>query len=57
MEDKLLEIAKLMNDFSKKYGCAIDVEIYIAKSLEGEESNIVYKLKAVRREGILEVIN
>lgn len=57
MEDKLLEIAKLMNDFSKKYDCAIDVETYIAQSLENKESNIIYRLKAVRREGTLEVIN
>lgn len=53
MEDKLLEIAKLMDNFSKEYNRRIDIERYESRFVDEKESRIIYKLKAVKPEQTL----
>ena len=48
MEDKLLEIAKLMDNFSKEYNCRIEVETYEARLLETGEIKTAYRLKVMK---------
>lgn len=50
MENELLTIAKLMNDFSEKYNCRIDVETFECRCIGKKEAEIVYRLKAVKPE-------
>ena len=53
MEEKLLEIARLMNNFSKEYGCVIDVETYESKYIDSKDIKIIYRLRAIKPEQIL----
>ena len=55
MEEELLEIANLMDNFSKKYDCKIEVETYEARLLENEEIKIAYKLKVIKPQKVLGV--
>ena len=57
MEEKLLEIAKLMDNFSKEYDCRIEVETYEARLLETEEIKTAYRLKVIKPQKVLEVIS
>ena len=50
MEEKLLEIARLMNNFSKEYGCVIDVETYESKYIDSKDIKIIYRLRAIKPE-------
>lgn len=50
MEEKLLEIAKLMDNFSKEYNCRIDIETFESRFVDEKETRIIYKLKAVTPE-------
>ena len=50
MKEKLLEIAKLMDNFSKEYGCRIDIETFESRFADEKETRIIYKLKAVTPE-------
>ena len=53
MEDELKEIAMKMNEFSKKYDLKIDVETFEGVTINNDNGEIVYKLKAVRPEKTL----
>ena len=53
MEEKLLEIARLMNNFSKEYGCVIDIETYESKYIDSKDIKIIYRLRAIKPEQIL----
>lgn len=53
MEEKLLEIAKMMNDFSKEYDCRIDIETYESQYIGERKKRIIYRLSAVKPEEIL----
>lgn len=57
MEEKLLEIAKMMDDFSREYGCRIEVETLAGQTMRDREIKYIYNLKAVRPQPILEVIS
>ena len=50
MEEKLLEIANLMDNFSKEYNCRIDIETFESRFIDEKESRIIYKLKAITPE-------
>lgn len=50
MENELLTIAKLMDDFSKKYNYRIDVETFECRHIGKKEAEIVYRLKAIKPE-------
>lgn len=50
MEEKLLEIANLMDNFSKEYNCRIDIETFESRFIDEKESRIIYKLKATTPE-------
>ena len=57
MEDKLLEIAKLMDNFSEEYGCRIEVETWVGQTMLNKELKYIYNLKAVKPQTVLEVIS
>lgn len=57
MEDKLLEIAKLMDNFSKEYNCRIEVETWAGQTLGDREIKYIYSLKAVEPKTLVEVIS
>lgn len=57
LEDKLLEIAKLMDNFSKEYGCRIEVETWAGQTIKDREIKYIYNLKAVKPQTVLEVIS
>lgn len=57
MEEKLLEIARLMDDFSKEYNCRIEVETWAGQTMRDREIKYIYNLKAVKPQPILEVIS
>lgn len=53
MEEKLLEIARLMDDFSKEYDCNIEVEKYESRYIDTGKKYLIYILRAIRPEQIL----
>lgn len=53
MEEKLLEIARLMDDFSKEYDCSIEVETYESRYIDTGKKYLIYRLRAVKPEQIL----
>ena len=53
MEDELKEIAMKMNEFSNKYNCKIEMEVYESKYIDTNKTYIVYKLTAIKPEQIL----
>ena len=58
MEEKLIEIAAMMDKFSKEYGYRIDVETFERKYINTGETRIIYNLKAViPEETVTEVIS
>ena len=57
MEEKLLEIARLMNNFSKEYDCRIEVETWAGQTMRDRELKYIYNLKAVKPQTVLEVIS
>lgn len=57
MEEKLLEIARLMNNFSKEYDCRIEVETWTGQTMRDREMKYIYNLKAVKPQTVLEVIS
>lgn len=57
MEEKLLEIARLMDDFSRKYDCRIEVETWAGQTIRDRELKYIYNLKAVKPQTVLEVIS
>ena len=57
MEEKLLEIAKLMDEFSKEYNCRIEVETWAGQTMRDREIKYIYNLKAVKPQPVLEVIS
>lgn len=57
MEEKLLEIAKLMDEFSKEYNCRIEVETWAGQTMRDRELKYIYNLKAVKPQTVLEVIS
>lgn len=57
MEEKLLEIAKMMDDFSKEYGCRIEVETWAGQTIGDRELKYIYNLKAVKPQTVVEVIS
>lgn len=57
MEEKLLEIAKLMDEFSKEYNCRIEVETWAGQTMRDREIKYIYNLKAVKPQTVLEVIS
>lgn len=57
MEQKLLEIARLMDDFSREYDCRIEVETWAGQTIRDKEIRYIYNLKAVKQQPILEVIS
>lgn len=57
MEEKLLEIARLMDEFSKEYDCRIEVETWAGQTMRDREIKYIYNLKAVKPQPILEVIS
>lgn len=57
MEEKLLEIARLMDDFSKEYNCRIEVETWAGQTMRDREMKYIYNLKAVKPQTVLEVIS
>ena len=57
MEEKLLEIAKLMDEFSKEYNCRIEVETWTGQTMRDRELKYIYNLKAVKPQTVLEVIS
>lgn len=57
MEEKLLEIARLMDDFSKEYNCRIEVETWAGQTIRDRELKYIYNLKAVKPQTVLEVIS
>lgn len=50
MEEELKIIACKMNEFSKKYDLKIDVETFESVTINNDDGEIVYRLKAVRPE-------
>lgn len=57
MEDKLLEIAKLMDNFSKEYNCRIEVETWAGQTMKDREIKYIYNLKAVEPKTVVEVVS
>ena len=57
MEEKLLEIMKLMDNFSKEYDCRIEVETYEARLLGTKEIKTAYRLKVTKPQKVLEIIS
>lgn len=57
MEEKPLEIAKLMDEFSKEYNCRIEVETWAGQTMRDRELKYIYNLKAVKPQTVLEVIS
>ena len=57
MEEKLLEIARLMDDFSKEYNCRIEVETWAGQTMRDRERKYIYNLKAVKPQTVLEVVS
>lgn len=57
MEEKLLEIARLMDDFSREYDCRIEVETWVGQTMRDRELKYIYNLKAVKPQTVLEVIS
>ena len=57
MEEKLLEIARLMDDFSREYDCRIEVETWAGQTMRYRELKYIYNLKAVKPQTVLEVIS
>ena len=57
MEQKLLEIARLMDDFSREYDCRIEVETWAGQTMRERELKYIYNLKAVKPQTVLEVIS
>ena len=57
MEERLLEIARLMDDFSKEYNCRIEVETWAGQTMRDRELKYIYNLKAVKPQTVLEVIS
>lgn len=57
MEEKLLEIASLMDKFSREYNCRIEVETWAGKTIRDREIKYIYNLKAVKPQTIVEVIS
>ena len=57
MEEKLLEIARLMDDFSREYDCRIEVETWAGQTMRDRELKYIYILKAVKPQAVLEVIS
>ena len=57
MEEKLLEIARLMDDFSREYDCRIEVETWAGQTIRDRELKYIYNLKAVKPQTELEVIS
>ena len=57
MEEKLLEIANMMDDFSKEYNCRIEVETWAGQTMRDRELKYIYNLKAVKPQTVLEVIS
>lgn len=57
MEEKLLEIARLMDDFSKEYNCRIEVETWAGQTMRDREIKYIYNLKAVKPQTVLEVVS
>lgn len=57
MEEKLLEIAKMMDDFSREYGCRIEVETWAGQTIGDRELKYIYNLKAVKPQTVVEVIS
>ncbi len=53
MKEELRRILLMMNDFSAKNNCEIQVETYKACSMDKEYSAIIYDLKAVKDEKII----
>lgn len=48
MEEELRMIASKMNEFSKKYDLKIDVETFESVTINNDDREIIYRLKAVR---------
>lgn len=57
MEEKLIEIAKMMDDFSREYDCRIEVETWAGQTMRDREIKYIYNLKAVKPQPVLEVIS
>ena len=57
MKEKLIEIARLMDEFSKEYDCRIEVETWAGQTMRDREIKYIYNLKAVKPQPILEVIS
>ena len=57
MEEELLEIARLMDDFSREYDCRIEVETWAGQTIRDRELKYIYNLKAVKPQTVLEVIS
>lgn len=57
MEEKLLEIARLMDNFSREYNCRIEVETWAGQTMRDRELKYIYNLKAVKPQTVLEVIS
>ena len=57
MEEKLLEIARLMDEFSKEYNCRVEVETWAGQTMRDRELKYIYNLKAVKPQTVLEVIS
>ena len=57
MEERLLEIAKMMDKFSKEYNCRIEVETWAGQTMRDREIKYIYNLKAVKPQTVLEVIS
>lgn len=58
MEEKLIEIAKMMNSFSKEYDYQIEVEAFESKNFVTGENRIIYNLKAVEpQKTIVEIVS
>lgn len=57
MEEKLIEIARLMDEFSKEYDCRIEVETWAGQTMRDREIKYIYNLKAVKPQTVLEVIS
>lgn len=57
MEERLIEIAKLMDNFSNKYDCRIEVETWAGQTIGDKQIKYIYNLKAVKPQTVLEVIS
>ena len=57
MEEKLLEIARLMDDFRREYNCRIEVETWAGQTIRDREIKYIYNLKAVKPQTVLEVVS